>query len=88
MTLISQKWSSDYHVKPHGSKMVITIGRDFFLNFEKGAKTVQNGSKRCQKMQKMEKIKKKKIKKMTLERDHCVKNGHFWSYVDATLVFF
>jgi hypothetical protein len=25
---------------------------------------------------------------MTLERNYGVKNSHFWSYVDATLVFF
>jgi len=45
MTAMSQKWSSDYHVKPHGSKMVITIGKGFFPKNEKGAKTVQNGAK-------------------------------------------
>ena len=45
MTAMSQKWSSDYHVKPHGSKMVITIGKVFFQKNEKGAKTVQNGAK-------------------------------------------
>jgi hypothetical protein len=26
----NQKWSHDYHVKSHGSKKVITIGKDFF----------------------------------------------------------
>jgi hypothetical protein len=45
MTSISQKWSSNYHVKPQGSKMVITIGKGFFQKNEKGAKTVQNGAK-------------------------------------------
>jgi hypothetical protein len=50
----------------------------------------QNGSKRCQNGQKWtkpEKIKKKKSEKMTLERNFVLKNGHFWLYVDAALVF-
>jgi hypothetical protein len=59
MSLISQKWSSNYHVKPHGSKMVITIGKGFFSNFEKGPKTVQNGAKNAKNGKKI----RKKIKK-------------------------
>lgn len=50
-----QKWSWDYHVKPHGSKMVITIGKGFFSNFENGAKTVQNGAKNAKNGKKLRK---------------------------------
>ena len=42
---MSQKWSRYYHVNSQGSKRVITIGKGFFQKNEKGAKTVQNGTK-------------------------------------------
>jgi hypothetical protein len=72
MTSISQKWSSNYHVKPQGSKMVITIGKGFFKKMKK----VPKRFKTVPKWTKLHKIQKKKIKNLTLERNHCVKNGN------------
>ena len=51
----NQKWSHNYHVKSHGSKKVITIGKDFFKKNEKGAKTVQNGTKNAKNGKKLRK---------------------------------
>jgi hypothetical protein len=50
-------------------------------------KKVPKRFKTVPKWTKLHKIQKKKIKNLTLERNHCVKNGNLWSNVDATLVF-
>jgi hypothetical protein len=80
-------WSHYYHIKPHGSKMGITIGNAFFSKNEKCTKTVPKRCQNGQKWTKPEKIKKKKSENLTLERNFVLKNGHFLSYVDAALVF-
>ncbi len=51
----NQKWSRNYHVKSHGSKKVITIGKDFFKKNENGSKTVQNGTKNAKNGKKLRK---------------------------------
>jgi hypothetical protein len=52
-----------YHIKPHGSKIGITIGNDFFSKFEKCTKTVQNGAKMDKNGQNRKKLRKKNPKK-------------------------
>ena len=67
-----------------GQKWSLPLVRVFFQILKK----VPKRFKTVPKMEKMEKIKKKKIKNLTLECNLGMKNGHFWSYVDAALVFF
>jgi len=38
-------WSHHYHIKPHGSKMGITIGNAFFQKMKNVPKRCQNGAK-------------------------------------------